>query len=167
MTPARPFVPADHFCLECGSLNIAERRALHTYALAKEPVTIPDDWHVLCGDCGEVSHPGPMLDASFRAVAEAIRQEQDLLDVAAMEQIRSHLCLTPAEMERALGAAENAWARWMRGKVVQSETEDCMIRIFAHDPAYLLHRLDAAGVEAAEARARMRLRFPPADPDME
>jgi putative zinc finger/helix-turn-helix YgiT family protein len=140
------------FCLECGADDVEERRAPHVYALRRGNIEVVDDWHVRCGACGAISHPGPMLDASFRAVADVIRRDQGLLGVAALKQIRSRLHLTQVEMEQLLGCGEKTWVRWERGKVTQSKAQDALIRRLAEDPAYLLQRLDETGIEAAKAR---------------
>ena len=140
------------FCLECGADDVEERRAPHVYALRRGNVEVPEDWHVRCRACGKISHPGAMLDASCRAVADVIRREQGLLGVAALKQIRSRLHLTQVEMEHLLGCGEKTWVRWERGKVTQSKAQDALIRRLAEDPAYLLQRLDEAGIEAAKAR---------------
>ena len=141
------------FCLECANEQVEERREPHIYKLKGRDVEIGADWHFACLKCGAISHIGPMLDASFRAVAEQTRCEDGLLTVDNLRSVRLRYGFKQSEMETLLGCGEKTWIRWERGKVVQSKPHDTEIRRMAGDPDYVAELMDRHGVANQTARA--------------
>jgi putative zinc finger/helix-turn-helix YgiT family protein len=142
---------SDWFCVVCASDDVEERHAPHRYYLKDGAVVVEDDWHLFCHACGAVTHPGAMLDASFRAVAAQKRLDQGLLPPADLRALRLRYGFTQVEMEKLLGCGEKTWIRWEKGKVTPSKAQDALIRRLADDPRFVARRMAEAGIENATA----------------
>ncbi|MBB3937349.1 type II TA system antitoxin MqsA family protein [Aureimonas phyllosphaerae] len=134
------------FCLECGSENVTEEVSEVTANVRGRTVVLPADRHMRCGACGSISHPGKMADQHLEAIGERIREEDGLLSVADLKEIRTRYGLQQEEMEALIGTGPKTWVRWERGRVVPSPQSDKVIRRIAEDPRYLLQLMEEKGV---------------------
>ena len=139
------------FCAACGSHAVSERVAAVKHVVGRREVVIDNDRHLHCSACGNVSYRGVMLDENQQAIAAKIRTEDGLLTLDELKAVRLKYGFTQAEMEKLLTIGPKTWGRWERGKVVQSNAADEMIRQLAKNPDVLRDLMKAHGVRSDTA----------------
>ncbi len=135
------------FCLECGSDDVFHERGRVVVEIKGRRVTVEDDCHVRCRQCDSISYPGVMADEHMTAVSARLRQEDGLLSVAELKEIRLRYGLLQEEMEALIGSGPKTWVRWERGRITPSPAYDRAIRRIAEDPRFLRRLMLERGID--------------------
>src|SRR5919197_333168 len=99
-----------------------------------------------CSKCGDEQRTVEQRDAAELAAIEAIREEHRLLTPKAIRQLREQLGLTHQQLGDLLyGTPKGVVEGWERGRYLQNQQADAMLRSFA-DRAVLERRAAKAGV---------------------
>ena len=147
------------------------RRCGGRYAHAAEPVTLRISGMAAeveralfrCGKCGDEQRTVEQREAAEQKALAAIREAHGLLTPKAIRQLRERLGLTHQQLGDLLyGTPRGVVEGWERGRYLQNEQADAMLRSFA-DPEVLSQRAAKAGValpdvsgQGAEAEAAPR-----------
>jgi|HubBroStandDraft_5_1064220.scaffolds.fasta_scaffold167535_2 putative zinc finger/helix-turn-helix YgiT family protein len=137
-------------CVNCGSLNVLERKVPFDVEHGLKKTTILDR-QTFCDECGNISYFGSQISEHQKAVAAAIREMDGLLSGEALARIRARYRLKQTDMEQMLSTGPKTWTRWERGKVPQSKATDKLIRLMAEDPDVARRLMEQAGIDNPEA----------------
>ena len=142
-------------CVACGGARAGERVAPVTHKVGQRSVVVKEDRHLYCPDCETVSYRGALLAENQEAIARQVRLDEGLLTPDELRVIRLKYGLTQADMEALLQIGPKTWVRWERGRVVQSQTADQLIRLIARKPDVLRDLMTLRNVSSPVATAAL------------
>ena len=103
-----------------------------------------------CGTCGDEQRTVEQREAAEQVAIAAIREEHALLAPKAIRQLRERLGLTHQQLGELLyGTPKGVVEGWERGRYLQNQQADAMLRSFA-DREELVRRAAKAGVAVPE-----------------
>lgn len=121
-------------CPECRKADLRPVRYDETIEYRGSPLNVTDLEGYECPACGA----DPVFPDQFRRnsarFTDARRSADGLLTGASIRKLREALGLTQAEAARLLGGGANAFSKYERGEVMQSEAMDRLMRVLAAFP---------------------------------
>ncbi|MCK9247320.1 MAG: type II toxin-antitoxin system MqsA family antitoxin [Anaerolineaceae bacterium] len=106
-----------------------------------------------CDSCGAETLSPEQIVANQNLIADAKRQKAGLLSADEIRLIRNRLGLSQKTASQLFGGGENAFSKYERGVVIQSEPMDMLLRLVSEVPA------------AFEYLKAYKLKIPPAGRD--
>lgn len=142
-------------CMECGC-ELERVCGPMTETYRGREYTVDNIVRYVCPLCGEYEISAPESDKLDRAIDEAYRRDEGLLEPSEIKALRKSLNLSQKDFEALLGVSTPTCSRWETGAMLQSKTADRLMRVFAAHPEL------AAAPEADQMRtARMNISYQP------
>ena len=130
---SRPFPRKCHACKEKTVVRVHERRTVEaTYDGRRYSLDIAEYPVNRCSKCGVSTLD---LDADA-AINRALREQLHLLQPAEIRRNRKELNLTQQQLADSLGCASESISRWESDMVIQSRSNDRLLRAFFHLPSF-------------------------------
>lgn len=140
-------------CSMCGSTSVTQHVETEKIAYKKSFLQVPMHYS-LCADCGHEFVPAEQIKINDKAVLAAKRTADGLLSPEEIYSIREALGLTQAQAAEAFGGGRNAFSKYERGEVAQSEPMDKLLRLVSRMPGLLQELIGAAqGVSEASSNS--------------
>jgi HTH-type transcriptional regulator/antitoxin MqsA len=114
----------------------------------------------LCDQCGADPVFADQVRRNHRLVADAKRRADGLLVGDEVRAIREKFGLSQQEAAALFGGGVNAFSKYERGDVIQSDAMDRLLKLVSARPALL----DALRTMTADTSARPRLAYRVAEP---
>lgn len=115
-------------CKKCNSVNIiqASDAELNTYKGAEYSVDIE---YSTCNSCNREFLTKPQIIANEAKVREAKKDIDGLLPANKIKEIRKHLGLSQTDASVVFGGGQNAFSKYERSEVTQSQAMDKLLRL--------------------------------------
>ena len=124
-------------CPVCDQGSLKEERYSDQFKYGKHLVDVDELESYLCDVCNaEPISPTQILRNQIK-IADAKRKHARLLTSVEIKEIRSSLSLTQREAAILFGGGANAFSKYERGDVVQSESMDNLLRVTIDSPQAL------------------------------
>src|SRR5664279_5927675 len=138
---------------ERGSLSLSTYSGRFMHRGAELEIGDLVSW--LCDMCGERTMEPQQIRANNAKVAQAKRdhadaqRSDDLLATEDVRQVRALLGLTQAEASQVFRGGANAFSKYERGEVIQSEPMDLLLRLARDVPLAAKWLYERAGLSPA------------------
>lgn len=136
-------------CMECGREMVLSDGAF-TEVFRGEAFEVAGVPHYECA-CGEMELTSEAMDDASKQVDRVFRERHGLLNPEEIKSIRKNLGLTQVEMQSALGTGKSSVSRWETGRLVQSKTEDNLLRTMRDYPCAAHDMIERAEIRGAAA----------------
>lgn len=123
-------------CAMCGATQVEFLEATETVAYKGEILSVPMAY-TLCKSCGHEFVGAEQIKANDKVVLAAKRNVDGLLTPVQIRQLRKKLGLTQAQAAVFFGGGRNAFSKYERGEVAQSEAMDKLLRLCNAHPSLL------------------------------
>lgn len=123
-------------CLICGSEEQISLIEDETIQHKEQQLVVPMAF-TRCAGCGYEYVPASQIKENDMAVLAAKRMADGLLTPQQIFEARVALGLTQSEAANLLGGGRNAFSKYERGEVAQSEAMDRLIRLCSRYPVLL------------------------------
>lgn len=123
-------------CSMCGSTNVMQYVETEKIAYKKSFLQVPMHYSQ-CADCSHEFVPAEQIKINDKAVLAAKRTADGLLTPEEIYSIRQILGLTQAQAAEVFGGGRNAFSKYERGEVAQSEPMDKLLRLVSRTPSLL------------------------------
>lgn len=138
-------------CMECGR-EMTLTDSVFTEVFRGETFEVVGVSHYECA-CGEVELTSEAMDEASSRVDCMFRKKHGLLKPDEIKDIRKDLGLTQVEMQSVLGTGKSSVSRWETGRLVQSKTEDNLLRAMRDYPCAAHDMIERAEIRGAAAMA--------------
>lgn len=123
-------------CFACDSKRFLAKSDVERIQYKIERLLVPMSFTV-CEGCGYEFVATEQILANDRAVLAAKRNHDGLLTPAEIRAAREALGLTQLQAANIFGGGKNAFSKYERGEVTQSEAMDKLIRLCVKHPKLL------------------------------
>lgn len=123
-------------CAMCGATQMEILEAIEAVAYKGEMLSVPMVY-TLCRKCGHEFVNAKQIKANDKVVLTAKRKVDGLLTPVEIRQLRRKLGLTQAQAAVFFGGGRNAFSKYERGEVAQSEAMDKLLRLCNAHPSLL------------------------------
>jgi len=127
MQSSRPF---PWLCPSCGKKRVYPTMVPYTAEVKYDGLThmvyIPNLETPKCKSCSELL----ISDSADEQIHDAFRSQVRLLSPTQIRQRRKQLGLSQAELAKYIGTAEPTISRWETGAMIQSRTNDNLLRLY-------------------------------------
>jgi len=142
-------------CPLCETGNLAEEIFSQNFRYRGVDLRVDGLNGLVCSECGERTLLADHVKFNSTLIARAKRVNVDLrrmnsryLSSAEIRAVRERLELTQAEAARAFGGGPNAFSKYERGEVIQSEPMDILLRLASECGAAKDWLWERAGLKA-------------------
>lgn len=120
-------------CLMCNSVDLIAKTELENIPYKNKKLNISMAF-TECQECGYDFVPAEQIKLNDLAVVAAKRANDGLLTPEQVLQTRLKLGLTQAQAAEVFGGGRNAFSKYERGEIAQSEAMDKLLKICAAYP---------------------------------
>jgi len=120
-------------CLMCNSQQLTSKIDDEVIRYKGKQLFIPLAYTV-CDNCGYEFVPAEQIKQNDKAVIAAQRKADGLLTPEQILIVRKSLNLTQAQAAKVFGGGRNAFSKYERGEVTQSEAMDKLLRLIHKHP---------------------------------
>jgi HTH-type transcriptional regulator/antitoxin MqsA len=133
-------------CPVCGEGELSPQTFSEVFTINGQKIVVHDLEGSLCGECGADPILQPQILRNQALIADAKRAHLGLLKADEIKLIREALGLTQKQAADKFGGGPNAFSKYERGEVIQSEPMDKLLRAayFAPQTLNYLNRRVAA-----------------------
>ena len=159
----------DRACHQCGGSTWREMTFAMEVQMHNQTITVDGLVGLTCDACGEELLLPEHIRRNDELVAKARRDalSKKLLPPGRVRTIRENLKLTQQEAASYFGGGVNAFSKYERGVVTQSEAMDRLIRLVGMYPSLLDHLKEWSGVKTESVHTsteRSAYQFSPSQP---
>ena len=115
-------------CANCGSSELQFLTEAETFNYKSQSLTVDVDYSV-CTQCGAEAILTEQIKHNDCRVRDAWRKADGLLSGAEISALRKKLGLTQQDAARLFGGGVNAFSKYERGEVIQSQGMDKLMRL--------------------------------------
>lgn len=123
-------------CIMCHSQELISKVENEKITYKDKAITVPMAFTV-CHSCGYEFVPAKQIKENDQAVITAKRNYDGLLSPDQILKVRTSLNLTQSQAAEMFGGGRNAFSKYERGVVAQSESMDKLLRLVDKHPALL------------------------------
>lgn len=128
-------------CADCGASELQFLTEAETFNYKGQLLTVDVDYSV-CAQCGAEAILPEQIKRNDYRVRDAWRKADGLLSGAEISTLRKKLGLTQQEAAKVFGGGVNAFSKYERGEVIQSEAMDKLMRLALEErPVNVYRRL--------------------------
>jgi HTH-type transcriptional regulator/antitoxin MqsA len=120
-------------CANCGADNLQRRVEAETLQYKGQPI-VTDVEYSLCPQCGAEAIFPDQIKRNDCRVRDAWRKADGLLTGEEIADLRKKLGLTQQDAAKVFGGGVNAFSKYERGEVIQSEGMDKLMRLALEMP---------------------------------
>lgn len=121
-------------CPLCDSGSLKSSQSTEPFSYAGSCLEIRGYVFSVCASCGAETVLPEQARINDRLIADAKRQHDGLLVSTEIREWRKALGLTQAQAAELLGGGANAFSKYERGEVIQSQAMDLLMRVAWHSP---------------------------------
>lgn len=137
-------------CANCGASELQFLTEAETFNYKSQSLTVDVDYSV-CTQCGAEAILTEQIKRNDCRVRDAWRKADGLLSGADIVALRKKLGLTQQEAAKVFGGGVNAFSKYERGEVIQSEGMDKLMRLALEERPVNVYRwlCERAGLSIA------------------
>jgi len=119
-------------CNKCNSTDVAQLSEVETNTYKGEEYSVDIEYSI-CNSCHREFLSKPQIIANEAKVREAKKQIEGLLSAEDIKAIRKSLRLSQADASNIFGGGQNAFSKYERSEVTQSQAMDKLLRLASSD----------------------------------
>ncbi len=123
-----------HTCLVCDEGTLTEKTHSNQFKHGNHSITVDELEGYLCNVCDIYLISPPQIRRNHLKIADAKRKHDGLLTGDEIKAIRKKLHLTQKNASQIFGGGANAFSKYERGDIIQSEPMDKLLRVAADCP---------------------------------
>jgi HTH-type transcriptional regulator/antitoxin MqsA len=128
-------------CANCGASELQFLTEAETFDYKGQSLTVDVDYSI-CAQCGAEAILPEQIKRNDGRVRNAWRKADGLLSGAEISALRKKLGLTQQDAAKVFGGGVNAFSKYERGEVIQSEGMDKLMRLALEErPVHAYHWL--------------------------